>query len=107
MLDYDQACSREIPSVAAMVYPFRCTRFSFSTYVKTYSIPFSSYQNCIYTLFHSGNHKQKFYWGRKEIMIPGISYLSVVLMCPCAFRSVNLIGWQRRMSVTCSMHAHV
>ena len=41
MLDFDTLCSREVPSVAAMVYPF------------------------------SGNHKQKFYWGHKEIMIPG------------------------------------
>ena len=41
MLDFDTICSREVPSVAAMVYPF------------------------------SGNHKQKFYWGHKEIMIPG------------------------------------
>ena len=43
MLDFDNLCSREVPSVAAMVYPF------------------------------SGNHKQKFYWGHKEIMIPGES----------------------------------
>ena len=41
MLDFDNLCSREVPSVGAMVYPF------------------------------SGNHKQKFYWGHKEIMIPG------------------------------------
>ena len=41
MLDFDNLCSREVPSVSAMVYPF------------------------------SGNHKQKFYWGHKEIMIPG------------------------------------
>ena len=40
MLDFDNLCSREVPSVSAMVYPF------------------------------SGNHKQKFYWGHKEIMIP-------------------------------------
>ena len=24
MLDFDHLCSREVPSVAAMVYPFRC-----------------------------------------------------------------------------------
>ena len=24
MLDYDHVCSRDTPSVAAMVYPFRC-----------------------------------------------------------------------------------
>ncbi|XP_051797163.1 ATP-citrate synthase isoform X1 [Acanthochromis polyacanthus] len=40
MLDFDYVCSREEPSVAAMVYPF------------------------------TGDHKQKFYWGHKEILIP-------------------------------------
>uniref|UniRef100_T1J8J3 ATP-citrate synthase n=1 Tax=Strigamia maritima TaxID=126957 RepID=T1J8J3_STRMM len=39
MLDFDFACARQEPSVAAMVYPF------------------------------SGNHRQKFYWGHKEILI--------------------------------------
>lgn len=41
MLDFDFVCSRTEPSVAAMVYPF------------------------------TGDHKQKFYWGHKEILIPG------------------------------------
>ncbi|XP_063072236.1 ATP-citrate synthase isoform X1 [Engraulis encrasicolus] len=40
MLDFDYVCSREAPSVAAMVYPF------------------------------TGDHKQKFYWGHKEILLP-------------------------------------
>ncbi|XP_035260855.1 ATP-citrate synthase isoform X1 [Anguilla anguilla] len=40
MLDFDYVCSREEPSVAALVYPF------------------------------TGDHKQKFYWGHKEILIP-------------------------------------
>jgi len=40
MLDFDFVCSRKFPSVAAMVYPF------------------------------SADHKQKFYWGHKEIFIP-------------------------------------
>ncbi|XP_044152918.1 ATP-citrate synthase isoform X1 [Bufo gargarizans] len=40
MLDFDYICSRSEPSVAAMVYPF------------------------------TGDHKQKFYWGHKEILIP-------------------------------------
>ncbi|XP_071967780.1 ATP-citrate synthase isoform X2 [Engystomops pustulosus] len=40
MLDFDYVCSRSEPSVAAMVYPF------------------------------TGDHKQKFYWGHKEILIP-------------------------------------
>ncbi|EDO37585.1 predicted protein [Nematostella vectensis] len=40
MLDFDYVCERKYPSVAAMVYPF------------------------------SGNHKQKFYFGHNEIMIP-------------------------------------
>lgn len=40
MLDFDYVCERKRPSVAALVYPF------------------------------SGNHRQKFYYGHKEIMIP-------------------------------------
>uniref|UniRef100_A0A673ALJ2 ATP-citrate synthase n=1 Tax=Sphaeramia orbicularis TaxID=375764 RepID=A0A673ALJ2_9TELE len=40
MLDFDYVCSRDEPSVGAMVYPF------------------------------TGDHKQKFYWGHKEILIP-------------------------------------
>ncbi|XP_068220255.1 ATP-citrate synthase-like isoform X1 [Palaemon carinicauda] len=40
MLDFDFVCSRLEPSVSAMVYPF------------------------------TGDHKQKFYWGHKEILIP-------------------------------------
>jgi ATP citrate (pro-S)-lyase len=41
MLDFDFVCRRSEPSVAAMVYPF------------------------------TGDHKQKFYWGHKEILING------------------------------------
>jgi len=40
MLDFDHVCSRKEPSVVAMVYPM------------------------------SGDHKQKFYWGHKEILVP-------------------------------------
>ncbi|CAF95829.1 unnamed protein product, partial [Tetraodon nigroviridis] len=40
MLDFDYVCSRDQPSVTAMVYPF------------------------------TGDHKQKFYWGHKEILLP-------------------------------------
>lgn len=40
MLDFDFVCSRAEPSVSAMVYPF------------------------------TGDHKQKFYWGHKEILVP-------------------------------------
>ncbi|XP_024257296.1 ATP-citrate synthase isoform X1 [Oncorhynchus tshawytscha] len=40
MLDFDYVCSRDEASVAAIVYPF------------------------------TGDHKQKFYWGHKEILIP-------------------------------------
>lgn len=40
MLDFDYVCSRDEPSISAMVYPF------------------------------TGDHKQKFYWGHKEILIP-------------------------------------
>ncbi|KAG9509503.1 ATP-citrate synthase, partial [Fragariocoptes setiger] len=39
MLDFDFVCSRKEPSVAALVYPF------------------------------TGDHKQKFYWGHKEILV--------------------------------------
>ncbi|CAH1788725.1 unnamed protein product [Owenia fusiformis] len=40
MIDFDYSCSRKTPSVVAMIYPF------------------------------VGDHKQKFYWGHKEILIP-------------------------------------
>ncbi|XP_017884701.1 ATP-citrate synthase [Ceratina calcarata] len=40
MLDFDFVCRRSEPSVAALVYPF------------------------------TGDHKQKFYWGHKEVLIP-------------------------------------
>lgn len=40
MLDFDYVCSRKEGSVCALVYPF------------------------------TGDHKLKFYWGQKEIMIP-------------------------------------
>jgi len=46
MLDFDFVCSRKKPSVAAMVYPF------------------------------SADHKQKFYWGHKEIFIPVYSKMN-------------------------------
>lgn len=41
MLDFDYVCERKNPSVVAMTYPM------------------------------TGDHKQKFYWGHKEILIPG------------------------------------
>lgn len=40
MLDFDFVCRRSEPSVVAMVYPF------------------------------TGDHKQKYYWGHKEVLIP-------------------------------------
>ncbi|KAL1914158.1 uncharacterized protein VTP21DRAFT_10808, partial [Calcarisporiella thermophila] len=40
MLDFDFICNREVPSVAAMIYPF------------------------------GGSHVQKFYWGTKETLLP-------------------------------------
>ncbi|XP_049825034.1 ATP-citrate synthase isoform X2 [Aethina tumida] len=40
MLDFDFVCSRTEPSVVAIIYPF------------------------------TGDHKQKYYWGHKEILIP-------------------------------------
>jgi ATP citrate (pro-S)-lyase len=39
MLDFDYMCNRQVPSVAAMIYPF------------------------------GGNHMQKFYWGTKETLL--------------------------------------
>lgn len=41
MLDFDFVCRRTQPSVACIVYPF------------------------------TGDHKLKFYWGHKEVLIPG------------------------------------
>ncbi|XP_041775973.1 ATP-citrate synthase isoform X1 [Anopheles merus] len=46
MLDFDFICSRDEPSVVAMVYPF------------------------------TGYHRQKFYWGHKEVLIPVYSKMS-------------------------------
>lgn len=46
MLDFDFICRREEPSVVAMVYPF------------------------------TGHHRQKFYWGHKEILIPVYNKMS-------------------------------
>ncbi|XP_071961776.1 ATP-citrate synthase-like [Antedon mediterranea] len=40
MLDFDHSCRRRTPSVVGMIYPF------------------------------TGDHKQKFYWGHKEILVP-------------------------------------
>ncbi|CAF0998648.1 unnamed protein product [Adineta ricciae] len=40
MLDFDHVCRRSQPSVVAMIYPF------------------------------TGDHKQKFYWGHEEILLP-------------------------------------
>ncbi|XP_052812732.1 ATP-citrate synthase-like [Mya arenaria] len=40
MMDFDYVCSRKSPSVVAMIYPF------------------------------TGDHKQKFYWGHKEVLVP-------------------------------------
>ncbi|XP_072376191.1 ATP-citrate synthase isoform X1 [Diabrotica undecimpunctata] len=40
MLDFDFVCNRKSPSVVAIIYPF------------------------------TGDHKQKYYWGHKEILIP-------------------------------------
>ena len=46
MLDFDFICRRDEPSVVAMVYPF------------------------------TGYHRQKFYWGHKEVLIPVYSKMS-------------------------------
>ncbi|CAG0900573.1 unnamed protein product [Darwinula stevensoni] len=49
MLDFDFVCSRNKPSVVAMIYPF------------------------------TGDHKQKFYWGHKEILIPVYKSMDVAM----------------------------
>lgn len=46
MLDFDFICRRDEPSVVAMVYPF------------------------------TGYHRQKFYWGHKEVLIPVYNKMS-------------------------------
>uniref|UniRef100_A0A8C2PN47 ATP-citrate synthase n=1 Tax=Cyprinus carpio TaxID=7962 RepID=A0A8C2PN47_CYPCA len=65
MLDFDYVCSRQEPSVAAMVYPF------------------------------TGDHKQKFYWGHKEknrIMCFRIKYAYVGGIKPGCFKIGNTGG---------------
>jgi len=60
MLDFDYACGRETPSVAAMIYPF------------------------------GGHHVQKFYWGTKETLLPVFaSVKDAVKKCPDADVLVN------------------
>ncbi|GAA6007434.1 uncharacterized protein JCM10292_002404 [Rhodotorula paludigena] len=60
MLDFDFACGRETPSVAAMVYPF------------------------------GGHHVQKFYWGTKETLLPVFTSMKeAVEKCPDADVVVN------------------
>ncbi|GAA5888457.1 hypothetical protein JCM16303_002774 [Sporobolomyces ruberrimus] len=60
MLDFDFACNRQIPSVAAMVYPF------------------------------GGHHVQKFYWGTKETLLPVFTSMAeAVEKCPDADVVVN------------------
>lgn len=69
MLDFDYVCSREEPSVAAMVYPFTYV----SPFLKSLCQPFPAVgvldPNSVLRSF-SGDHKQKFYWGHKEILLP-------------------------------------
>lgn len=60
MLDFDFACGRETPSVAAMIYPF------------------------------GGHHVQKFYWGTKETLLPVYTSMAdAVKKCPDADVVVN------------------
>lgn len=60
MLDFDYACGRQTPSVAAMIYPF------------------------------GGHHVQKFYWGTKETLLPVYaSVAEAVKKCPDADVLVN------------------
>lgn len=60
MLDFDFVSSRKKPSVVAMVYPF------------------------------TGDHKLKFYWGHKEILIPVYKNMSDAMKkCPSADVLIN------------------
>ncbi|GAA6023243.1 hypothetical protein JCM10207_005219 [Rhodosporidiobolus poonsookiae] len=60
MLDFDFACGRKVPSVAAMVYPF------------------------------GGHHVQKFYWGTKETLLPVFTTMvDAIAKCPDADVVVN------------------
>ncbi len=43
---------------------------SYSVLFFFFSLPFSSL-----SLSPSGNHKQRFYWGRKEVLIPGTVHI--------------------------------
>ena len=51
MLDFDFVCRRPQPSVACIVYPF------------------------------TGDHKLKFYWGHKEVLIPGELKIYTIFVC--------------------------
>lgn len=88
MLDFDYICSRAEPSVAAMVYPFTyvccacplylvsalsvmpvCCNITVKTSEST--VLFLLFLICVSCwLPSSGDHKQKFYWGHKEILLP-------------------------------------
>lgn len=60
MLDFDFACGRKTPSVAAMIYPF------------------------------GGHHVQKFYWGTAETLLPVFTSMAeAVQKCPDADVVVN------------------
>ncbi|ORY83471.1 citrate synthase-like protein [Leucosporidium creatinivorum] len=60
MLDFDFACGRKTPSVAAMIYPF------------------------------GGHHVQKFYWGTKETLLPVFASMAdAIAKCPEADVVVN------------------
>ncbi|KAK4051667.1 ATP citrate lyase subunit 1 [Microbotryomycetes sp. JL221] len=60
MLDFDFACGRSAPSVAAMIYPF------------------------------GGHHVQKFYWGTKETLLPVFTSMEeAIKKCPDADVVVN------------------
>ncbi|KAF5304659.1 hypothetical protein FQR65_LT18841 [Abscondita terminalis] len=62
MLDFDFVCRREEPSVVAIVYPF------------------------------TGDHKQKFYWGHKEVLVPGRLTRDVETMEYPQIRTIAIIA---------------
>jgi ATP citrate (pro-S)-lyase len=61
MLDFDYACGRAVPSVAAMIYPFG------GHHVQKVRMFFAS---CFLLLQSLSEYCMQFYWGVKEVLLP-------------------------------------
>lgn len=69
MLDFDYACGRTAPSVAAIVYPFALVILS-----NKLPLLLTTYY------YFSDDHKQKFYWGSNQnLFIPQYQSLTTAL----------------------------